>query len=66
MYLYITLTLLALMPITAAAMFAESRRTATPPHETPDTPAYKVLQTIEVALIAVFFLTIITASVYYR
>lgn len=66
MYLYITLTLLTLMPITAAAMFAESRRTATPPHQTPTTPTYKALQTIEVALIATFFITIIAASVHYR
>lgn len=66
MYLYITLTLLTLMPITATAMFAESRRTTTPPHETPDTPAYKVLQTIEVTLVVAFFLTIIAASVQYR
>lgn len=66
MYLYITLTLLTLMPITAAAMFAESRRTTTPPHQTPNTPTYKVLQTIEVALVVAFFITIIAASVQYR
>lgn len=66
MYLYFTLIILALMPITASAMFAESRRTTTPPHETPDTPTYRVLQTIEVALIAAFFITIIAASVHYR
>lgn len=66
MYLYITLTLLTLMPITAAAMFAESRRTTTPPHQTPNTTTYKTLQTIEVALIAAFFITIIAASIHYR
>lgn len=63
MYFYLTFTILTLMPVTAAAMFLESRRTTTPPHETPDTPTYRVLQTIELALAAGFIATMAAAGI---